>query len=108
MIAVLVRHQNRIDRLRLLADSFEAFEDLFAADAGIDKDASVAVPDEYRVPGAAARENTDSEDSGSWLKSKSRLYHDAREWHKMFWATAVLSCHGVHGVAIPFPRYPGI
>jgi hypothetical protein len=62
---MFVSHQHRIDRLRLLTDGFEAIEDLFAADPGIDKDACVAVPDEYRVPGAAARENTDSEDSGS-------------------------------------------
>ena len=65
VVAMLVSHQHRIDRLRLLADGFETLEELLAADAGVDKDACVAVPDEYRVPGAAARENTDSEDIGS-------------------------------------------
>jgi hypothetical protein len=62
VVSVLVRYQDAIQRARRLTDFKEALTDLLPAEARIDEDARVAVPDEQAVPGTAAGENADPDD----------------------------------------------
>lgn len=57
MVRVLMRHQDRIQAIDVLAYGGQAFGDLPPAQAGIDQQARPPGRNKYRVAGAAARKN---------------------------------------------------
>jgi hypothetical protein len=62
MIAVLMRHQNRIETVEAFAYNRKTLGNLPPAQAGIDQDARPVRRDEGRVSGTAAGENANFND----------------------------------------------
>ena len=62
MVGVLMRHEHPVQGFRAFSDCSEPFADIPSAQSGIDQNASVAVPDERRIAGAAGSENADLDD----------------------------------------------
>jgi hypothetical protein len=52
-------NQHGVERAKILSDGGQAFDNLAAAEAGVDQDAGTAGSDKGGIPGAAGSENAD-------------------------------------------------
>jgi len=73
MIGMLVRDQDGGERFRIAVGGFQAFEGLFAGQAGIDQQTGPLRRDQRGVAGARRRENRDFDDT---VASAANYYYN--------------------------------
>ena len=69
VVVMLMRHDDRVQRLDVFAYGCQSFGDLAAAQTGIHQDTRPVGANERRVPGTAAREYADLYDTGPSILS---------------------------------------